>query len=187
MPAKIRAEQLDTTTGTISTVNAGDASSEGTGDGVSRRDHQHAVSTATAVELAETNAEGVSGSLSRADHTHDHGDRSGGSLHAAATTGINGFMSAADKTKLDGLSGTTPNQERVTTESIINTDTALTDTLDNTPTSNASVLLLFNGVAMIQGASEDYTISGTTITWLASSGTAPNMKTSDDLVAYYQS
>jgi hypothetical protein len=84
-----------------------------------------------------------------------------------------------------GASAKTPAQERVTTETINNVDQALADTLNNTPVSDASVLLLLNGVALIQGAGEDYTISGATITWLASSGTAPNLSTNDDLVAYY--
>ena len=73
------------------------------------------------------------------------------------------------------------------TETIINSDVTLLDPLNFTPISDASVLLLFNGVALIQGAGEDYTISGNTITYLASSGTAKNMATSDDLVAYYLS
>jgi len=445
MPAQIRAEQIDTTDGTISTINAGDASAEGTGDGVSRRDHQHAVATGTptgtveigdagaegvssdlaradhvhpvgtpaapenvdksaaaagtdveparadhkhdvdtaaAVELTDsTNAEGTASTLARSDHTHAHGNRSGGSLHsnatgavagfmsaadktkldalidpryrtpkdavralatanvtlsgnqtvdgvtmadgdrvacfsqttttqdgiyvvdtggawsrsadfqvgdgcagdfftveegtsnadtawlvtndqgsdiigtddlnlaqvgagsprgagaglvlngndldvvangdgsivvnaddiqvgvlasdaqhgtrgggtqhAAATTSVNGFMSAADKTKLDGVetgaTAETFNQESVTTENITNSDTALTDTLNATPKAAASVLLFLNGVQQVQGAGQDYTISGTTITWLALTGTAVNMKTSDTLVAYYVS
>ncbi len=78
-------------------------------------------------------------------------------------------------------------QERITTQIINNSDVALTDTLNFVPISDESVLLLFNGVAAIEGAGEDYTISGQTITWLASSGTAPNMQANDDLVAYYMS
>ncbi len=122
-----------------------------------------------------------------------HGARGGGSQHAiVVAAGAAGFQSGTDKSKLDGIEigaqvNDTPRQERVTTQSVVNSDTALTDTLDFTPVSDASVLLLFNGVAAIQGAGEDYTISGTTITWLASSGTAPNMQTNDDLVAYYMS
>jgi len=84
------------------------------------------------------------------------------------------------------LGVTVARQERVTTESI-NTDQALSDTLNNTPVSNASVVLYLNGVALIQGAGEDYTISGTTITWLAGTGTAPNLNSNDDLVARYES
>lgn len=122
-----------------------------------------------------------------------HGVRGGGTQHATAiAAGASGFMTGADKTKLDGIEtgaqvNFTNRQERVTTQSVVNADVALTDTLDFTPVSDASVLLLFNGVAAIQGVGEDYTISGTTITWLASTGTAPNMNTNDDLVAYYLS
>jgi hypothetical protein len=40
---------------------------------------------------------------------------------------------------------------------------------------------------MMQGAGLDYTISGTTITWLANTGTAPDMVNTDLLVAVYDS
>jgi hypothetical protein len=120
-----------------------------------------------------------------------HGVRGGGTQHAAATVGVNGFMSAADKTKLDGIetgaTAETFRQERVTTQNITNADVTLTDTLNFVPKSAASVLLFFNGIQQIQGVGEDYTISGQAITWLASTGTASNMKTTDDLVAYYVS
>ena len=77
------------------------------------------------------------------------------------------------------------NQELVTTQTITNADTAITDTLNATPLANASVRLYLNGVLQEQGAGKDYTISGTTITWLASSGTAVDMDTSDVLIAEY--
>lgn len=76
-------------------------------------------------------------------------------------------------------------QETLTSQTITGTDTALTDTLDDTPKSNASVLLTLNGEWMEQGAGKAYTVSGSTITWLASSGTAPDMTTSDRIVVYY--
>lgn len=59
-------------TGTLSTINAGDAAVDGTASGLARKDHQHAVATASAVGLdaSSANAEGVSSSLARADHTH---------------------------------------------------------------------------------------------------------------------
>jgi len=76
-------------------------------------------------------------------------------------------------------------QESVTTENITGTDTALSDTLNNTPASAAQVRLYLNGVYQFQGASQDYTISGSTITWRASTGTAVDMDTSDVLVAVY--
>jgi len=121
-----------------------------------------------------------------------HGNLGGGGIHAAATTSVNGFMSSTDKTKLDGIAtgaevNDTQQQEEVTTQVITGTDTALTDTLNNTPVSNASVRLFLNGVFQKQGAGEDYTISGTTITWLASTGTAVDMDTTDELFAAYDS
>jgi hypothetical protein len=81
----------------------------------------------------------------------------------------------------------TPRQEIVTTQNITGTDTALSDKLNFAPVSSASVLLFLNGVFQAQGAGYDYTISGITITWLASSGTAVDLTTSDVLVAVYQS
>lgn len=78
-------------------------------------------------------------------------------------------------------------QEVVTTESVVNADTALADLLDNVPIDNASVTLFLNGQMMKQGAGFDYSISSQTITWLASSGSAPNLNTNDELNATYQS
>jgi hypothetical protein len=120
-----------------------------------------------------------------------HGNRGGGALHADATGATAGFMSAADKTKLDGIetgaTATTAQQESVTTEIITGTDQALADTLNNTPKSPESVSLFLNGVHQRQGAGFDYTIAGSTITWLASSGTAVDMETTDTLIAVYES
>jgi len=121
-----------------------------------------------------------------------HSNRGGGDLHADVVAGgADGFMTGADKTKLDNIetaaTAETAQQESVTTENITNTDTALTDTLNATPKNNAWVRLFLNGVLQRQGAGADYTISGITITWLASSGTAVNMKTSDTLDAVYVS
>lgn len=124
-----------------------------------------------------------------------HGDRGGGTLHADVVAGgADGFMTGSDKSKLDGIEAGATNetfhQELVTTQSIINSDTALTDTLNAAPKSVASVLLFLNGVQQIQGTGEDYTLGGVdnrTITWLASTGTAVNMKVTDKLVAYYVS
>ena len=83
--------------------------------------------------------------------------------------------------------GGTSQQEPVTTEVITGTDTAMTDTLNNTPVSNTSVQVFLNGLLQTQGATFDYTISGTTITWLAGTGTAVNQDTSDVLIAVYKS
>jgi len=191
---EVTATQADTTSGAISTVNAGDSAVEGSGAGLSRRDHQHAVSTAAAVELTDaTNAEGGAASLARSDHTHSHGSRGGGTLHAVVIAGgAAGFMDGADKTKLDGIDAgaevnDTPQQESVATEVISGSDTALADVLNNTPVSDDSVVLYLNGLQQQQGAGFDYTLSGTTITWLASTGTAVDMDTADVLIATYLS
>lgn len=121
-----------------------------------------------------------------------HGVRGGGTQHAdVVAAGADGFMTGADKTRLDnietGATAETPQQEVVTTEAVTGTDTALADTLNATPKANAWVSLYLNGVFQRQGAGFDYTISGTTITWLASSGTAVNMKTGDTLDVVYVS
>jgi hypothetical protein len=122
-----------------------------------------------------------------------HGNLGGGALHAdVVAAGADGFMTGADKTKLDGITAgadpnDTENQESVTTQVITGTDTAITDTLNATPISNASVVLYLNGVMQEQGATKDYTVSGVTITWLASTGTAVDMDTSDVLNAVYLS
>lgn len=79
-----------------------------------------------------------------------------------------------------------PAQEQITTENIVGTDTALADTLSATPISNASVVVYLNGVQQIQGAGQDYTIAGTTITWLASTGTAVDMATTDSMTVTYE-
>lgn len=121
-----------------------------------------------------------------------HGTRGGGTQHAVASGAASGFMSNTDKSKLDGIQAgaqvnSTPRQEAVTTQVITGSDTAMTDTLNNTPSSTASVKLYLNGVLQRQGAGNDYTISGTTITWLASTGTAVDMDTTDVLDAVYLS
>lgn len=89
-------------------------------------------------------------------------------------------------TVLGTIAGGTPTQEEVTTQNITGTDTAITDTLNSTPISNSSVVLFLNGQQLVQGAGNDYTISGATITWLASSGSAPDLDTTDTLVAFYE-
>jgi hypothetical protein len=105
--------------------------------------------------------------------------------------GDSGFMTGADKDILDGLSGgnNTPQQEPVTTETITGSDTAIADVLDNIPIVTLSLNLFLNGVRQKQGATFDYTVNDSTgaITWLASSGTAVDMETTDTLDASYLS
>jgi len=87
------------------------AASAGAASEVSRQDHKHDITTATAVELTDsTNAEGAATSLARSNHTHAHGNRSGGSLHAAAAgdvggAGAAGFATAAHINALGGFRG----------------------------------------------------------------------------------
>jgi len=59
--------------GTLSSVEAGDTSIDGTADGFARKDHQHAVSTGTPSTIIpdQANAEGISTNLARADHIHN--------------------------------------------------------------------------------------------------------------------
>jgi hypothetical protein len=123
-----------------------------------------------------------------------HGARGGTSSNHpdAISSGDSGFMTGADKAILDGLSGgnNTPQQEAVTTETVTGSDTALGDALDNTPLVSAvSLDLWLNGVHQKQGATFDYTVVASTgvITWLASSGTAVDMETTDTLDASYLS
>lgn len=88
---------------------------------------------------------------------------------------------------LAGLGGT-PFQESLTTQLIAGTDTTMTDTLTNLPVSAESVKLYYFGVLLTQGAGQDYTVNPATgaITWLASTGTAPDQATSEPLVAVYE-
>jgi uncharacterized membrane protein (Fun14 family) len=80
------------------------------------------------------------------------------------------------------------NQEELTTEDISGTDTILTDTLANTPISNASVKLFLNGVLQRQGAGKVYDLpTATQIRWLQSTGVAPELSTTDWIVVEYVS
>jgi len=76
-------------------------------------------------------------------------------------------------------------QEALTAQAITG-DTALTDTLTNPPKDSATVKLYLNGLIQRQGAGLDYTISGSTITWLAASGEAVDLEANDDLYVVYE-
>lgn len=210
----VTATQCDVTTGTISTINAGDTSSDGTAAGLSRRDHQHPVSTGTASGLnnTSTSTEGSSSSLARSDHTHaidstgtlstiNAGDTgSDGSSatgfakkdheHAVATAaavGITATNAEGDSTSLARANHTHKLQEvqEAITAEAKTTDGAITDTLDNAPRTGSVVHLFLNGVKQEYGAGKDYTVSGQTITWLAGTGTAVDLAVDDVLVAVY--
>lgn len=122
-----------------------------------------------------------------------HGNLGGGALHADVIAGgADGFMTGSDKTKLDGITAgadpnLTENVESLTTETITGTDTGLTDTLTNTPSDVTKVAAYLNGIKQVYGAGNDFTVSGTTLTWLASTGTAVDMETSDGLEVVYTS
>ena len=78
-------------------------------------------------------------------------------------------------------------QEVIAAQNITGTDTTLVANLSATPIANANVELTQNGLLQTQGAGADYTVSGTAITWLAGSGTATALATTDVLVARYAS
>lgn len=208
----ITATQVDTTTGTISTVNAGDSAAEGSAAGLSRKDHQHAVSTAAAgtIQGDDSAAEGSSSSLARADHTHaivtavpsdvtndtaaegsatsfSRSDHKHDITHAAASgiTDSNGDGSATSLSLSDHTHKDAEQQESIDTENITGADTAITDTLAAAPRTGSVLRLFLNGVYQEQGSGKDYTLAGQTITWLASTGTAVDLETSDVLHAVY--
>ena len=124
-----------------------------------------------------------------------------GSLISATSAGTptdlpvgntDGMVLTVDVAQTTGLKWATPSsatwrQENVTTQNITNTDTALTDLLNNAPVGASSVVLHLNGVMQSQGSGKDYTLAGQTITWLANTGTAVDMVSTDELVATYQS
>lgn len=173
------------TVGNISAVDAGDAAAAGTNNTAARGDHQHAVSTAAAgaAQVGQGSAEGSATTLARADHTHAHTRGTPTGLGTANAAGTATDFAGADHVHARDAY----NQEQVTAENITNSDTAITDTLNATPINDASVVLDLNGIRQVQGATKDYTLSGATITWLASTGTAVNMKTTDTLTATYVS
>jgi len=69
--------------------------------------------------------------------------------------------------------------------------TIVGDTLDNTPVSALSVKIFLNGVLQEQGTGKDYTVSGTSITWLSSAGSGTGtgvvLDTTDVMIAVYES
>lgn len=111
-----------------------------------------------------------------------------GSTGATGGTGSTGSTGGTGGTGATGATGPVNTvQELITTQNITGTDTALSDTLSSTPLSASSLLLFLNGVAQPQGAGKVYSVSGTTITWLAATGTAPPLTTSDEILVYYHS
>lgn len=172
---------------TFSLIGAGSPRGAGEGLNLNGNDIEISPGDASITTTATTVSVGVLQSDAQ------HGDLGNGSLHTVAAAGGNaGFLSGADKTLLDSLtSGAEPNltrqQEEITTEAISGSDTAISDTLAATPDSAGGFTLYLNGLLQQEGAGNDYTRSTITITWLASSGTAVDLDTSDELLAVYDS
>jgi hypothetical protein len=171
------------TVGNITSVDAGDTASAGVNNTTARGDHQHAVSTAAPDAAAQLGADvgpGDSTSLARADHVHKANTAASG-LATSGSIGTSQDIARADHQHARDVQ----NQEAIDTQAITNADTEMTDQLTNTPVNAASVKVFLNGLLQQQGSGKDYTISGKAITWLASSGTAVDMATSDVMVVHY--
>jgi hypothetical protein len=80
------------------------------------------------------------------------------------------------------------NQEQITTEDVLSgSDVDLVATLFDVPITS-SVLLFLNGIYQAQGSTKDYLLTGSdnqTIRWLADTGTATPLSSSDILTAFY--
>ena len=74
-------------------------------------------------------------------------------------------------------------KDNLATQVITGVDAPLAATLSVAPAAN-SLKLFLNGNEQTEGL--DYSLAGTTITWLAGSGTAVDMDTQDRLIAYYE-
>lgn len=71
----------------------------------------------------------------------------------------------------------------ITGETVTGTDSLLSTSLSAAPSDGQSILIIYNRQALSQG--QDFTVAGTAITWLASTGTAPDLIASDTLFIYY--
>jgi hypothetical protein len=104
-----------------------------------------------------------------------------------AFTCVDASVGAAVWSAGGGGGGNTPQQQILASQVITGTNTALSVPLSATPVSNASVKLYINRLFQVQGAGQDYTVSGTTITILAASGTADDLDGTEKIVAVYES
>ena len=75
-------------------------------------------------------------------------------------------------------------QDVIPGEVVTGTDTVLGTALTQTPVAG-SVKLFLNGVLQKEGATFDYTVSGTAVTWLASTGTAVDLDATDEILVKY--
>lgn len=137
----------------------------------------------TTINAGDAASAGVANNSARGDHEHAVATAAPVGLGSANAEGTGTSLSRDDHVHARDVH----NQENVTSEVITSSDTALADTLNNTPINDASVKLFLNGLLQRQGATFDYSITGSTITWLASSGTAVNMKTNDEILVVYRS
>ena len=80
--------------------------------------------------------------------------------------------------------GSAPNRKDIIPGELVpGVDQALATPLSVPPLPD-SLTLFLNGIEQVEG--DDYTLAGVTITWLAGTGTAVPLDTSDELTAYYQ-
>jgi len=103
------------------------------------------------------------------------------------SNGVDDFIQAAyGPLRQDVLGGVTPNsnaKDTIPGEVVIGSDTVLATGLSQTPLAD-SVTLDLNGIVQVEGS--DYLIVGTSITWLADSGTAVDLDPTDQINVQYQ-
>jgi len=171
------------TYGTPGAIQPDDSAAEGVASTVARSDHTHSNVCAApgATQLGAAAGEGSASSFSRSDHIHKANTAAAG-LADTAAIGTSQDIARADHVH----SRDDVVQEGIATEVITGTDTALTATLSGVPINAGELQLWLNGILQVQGAGKDYTVSSQTITWLASTGTAVDMDTTDVLIARYK-
>jgi hypothetical protein len=165
------------------TIQPDDAAAEGSATSFARSDHTHGITAAIAgtIEPDDSAAEGVATSFSRSDHQHGIAAAIAGASAPGDSAAEGSSTSFARADHLHGRESFLV--EQITTQTITGTDTAITDTLNSVPTTFLGLFL--NGQLMLEGAGNVYTRSSQTITWLASSGCAVDLATSDNLEAWY--
>ena len=137
--------------------------------------------TPSTIQPDDAADEGVSSTAARSDHAHAIVAAAAGTSDFGDAAGEGASTSFARADHTHGREEIT--MEPVTAQNITGTDTAITDTLDNTPARFLGLWL--NGQLLPEGAGEAYTRSGATLTWLASSGCAPDLVVADELRALY--
>lgn len=181
--------QHSVATGAPGAIEPDDAAAEGVSSDLARADHTHSiVGAAPGQGIGGSNAEGVATSFARSDHDHTIRTTTGPTDLTVGAIADGDFVQRSGASLIGTAStGDTENVESLTTENITGTDTAMTDLLDATPLDVTKVRAYLNGIQQIYGAGNDFTIAGTTLTWLASSGTAVDMATTDSLRLVYLS